>query len=853
MFPFDFTRFDLPIVAVLPQALAQLSQNPRLVLEAAPGAGKSTLVPLAILGQSWLAEGKILMLEPRRIAARATAERMASLLGEEVGETVGYQMRMERRVSAQTRVVVVTEGVLTRMLQDDPALEDIGVVIFDEFHERSVQADLGLALCLQAQQTLREDLRVLLMSATLDSSALLSQLGAAVVQSAGRVFPVAVHYLPPARGLALETHVAAVVRRALAETSADVLVFLPGKREIQRTAEILATHALGAVQVLPLHGELELKAQHAVLARAQGMRRVILATNIAETSLTIEGVQAVVDAGLVRVAQFDPASGMTRLVTQNISRANAEQRRGRAGRLSAGICYRLWSESEHQSLQPQLEAEIRRADMLPLALELALWGATLDELFWLDKPQASVVAQARQVLTALGALDAAGRVTEHGRALAAMPLHPRLAHILLRGAALGVLHLACEVAALLSERDLLRGADARLHSDLLLRLELLRHGRPALAGLPHADLVVDEAARRRILRVVQDLRRRVPAVERPPALDEQEALGVLVALAYPERLAKATGDGRFVLSSGRAAQMDRQDALAQNDWMAVAHVGLSEAMAGNARVFLAAAITRNSIEQHFSSQMLVQERVEWDARAGAVITCRQRRLGALVLDEQPLSQPATEAVQRALVQGIRSAGLACLPWQAHHAQWRGRVLLLRRVLGEDWPDVADEALLLTLENWLVTGLTGMTRLAQLEQVNLDAALGTLLDWTQRSALERLAPTHIDVPSGSRIALDYAPLLSGASEPILPVKLQELFGLLATPCVLDGRVPVLIHMLSPAQKPLAVTQDLASFWRGAYQDVRKDMRGRYPKHPWPEDPFSAVPTRLTKARMAQSGF
>ncbi|MEW5838013.1 MAG: ATP-dependent helicase HrpB [Pseudomonadota bacterium] len=849
MSTFDFSALDLPIVEVLPKVLTQLAQNTRLVLEAAPGAGKSSLVPLALLGQAWLGASRILMLEPRRVAARATAERMAALLGESVGATVGYQMRMERRLSSGTRILVVTEGVLTRMLQDDPALEGVGAVIFDEFHERSLQADLGLALCLQAQQTLRDELRVLIMSATLQGELLAQRLDAALVQSEGRMFPVEVRYCPPARHAALETQVVALVRRALEESSADVLVFLPGKREIQRTHDALAACSLSAVQVLPLHGEMDVKAQHAALTRRDDQRRIILATNIAETSLTIEGVQAVVDAGLVRVAQFDPASGMTRLVTQKISHANAEQRRGRAGRLASGLCYRLWSESEHLALPPQAEAEIRRADMLPLALELALWGAQADELFWLDAPQSAALAQAGQLLQALGAVDGSGRITSYGRELAAMPLHPRLAHVLLQGVALGCADLACEVAALLSERELLRGAEVRFHTELALRLEVLRRGRAALAGM-RADLAVDEAALAQARRVAEDLRRRLPKSAFNAGLDEDEAVGVLVALAYPERLAKASGEGRFVMAGGRAAQLDRLDALSNKAWLAIAHVALHEAQAGNARVFLAAPIAQQAVERHFARQIVAEERVEWDVRSAAVEASRQRRLGALVLEEKALAQPESGAVQKALLQGIRLAGWDALSWQERHVQWRGRVALLRHVQGESWPDVAEDALLATLESWLAPALQGMSRLAHLERVDLDAALRGMLVWSQASTLERLAPTHIEVPSGSRVALDYAPLLAGAGEPILAVKLQELFGLTQTPCIVDGRVPLLIHLLSPAQKPLAVTQDLASFWRGAYQDVRKDMRGRYPKHPWPEDPFSMPPTRLTKAKLAQ---
>jgi ATP-dependent helicase HrpB len=852
---------NLPIVGVLPALLSALTEHLRVVLEAAPGAGKSTMVPLALLEQPWLGGQKILMLEPRRIAARATAERMAALLGEKVGETVGYRMRMESRISAKTQIEVVTEGVLTRMLQDDAALADVGIVIFDEFHERSLQADLGLALTLQVQQTLREDLRVLLMSATLDGAGLCTRLDAAHVVSAGRVFPVELRYAPPGkivgRAVGIEAHTASVVRQALAVAEGDVLVFLPGKREIQRVADVLASYPLGEVDVLPLHGDLELRAQHAVLVWNPARRRVILATNIAETSLTIEGVRAVVDAGLLRVAQFDPASGMTRLVTQRVSRANAEQRRGRAGRVAAGVCFRLWGEGEHAALMVQGEAEIRRADMLPLVLELAVWGTAPDELFWLDPPPVAAMSQARDVLHALGAVDAAGRVTAHGRVLVAMPLHPRLAHILIHGARLGLGTLAAEVAALLSERDLLRGSmrgqEARFGCDMALRLQALRQGGRELP----TGMSVDEGARSRVRQVAKELVRRVPVGvvnKRDNVLDDDDATGVLLILAYPERLAQATGSGRFVLANGRAAQLEAVDGLAREAWLAVAHVDAQvegralDGSLGNARVFMAAKISLAAIEQVFAEEILPQELVAWDSRTQAVTARVQRRLGGLVLEDKPLLNTSTEVIQAALLQGIEKIGLACLPWQPRHMQWRGRVIFLRRVLGETWPDVCDAALLSNLEVWLAPSLHGMSRVAHLERLDLDAALRGLLDWPQQAALERLAATHVEVPSGSRIALDYAPSLDGEGVPVLPVKLQELFGLLDTPRVVDGKVPVLIHMLSPARKPLAVTQDLASFWRGAYQDVRKDMRGRYPRHPWPEDPLTAMPTRHTKARM-----
>ena len=835
---FDPDLIDLPIVEVLPQLREALAASGVVVLEAAPGAGKSTLVPLALLGQPWLGRQRIIMLEPRRIAARAAAERMAELLGESAGETVGYRMRMESRVGPGTRIEVVTEGVLTRMLQDDAALEEVGAVIFDEFHERSLQADLGLALTLQARQMLRDDLRLLIMSATLDGMPLEERLQAVGVRSAGRVYPVEVRYQPAPRDLPLEGHCAAVVRRALAAEEGDLLVFLPGKREIQRVAAGLG--AMAGVDVLPLHGDMSLAEQHAVLDPRHARRRVILATNIAETSLTIEGVRVVVDAGLMRVSRFDPASGMTRLVTQRVSRANAEQRRGRAGRLGPGVCIRLWGEGEQASLPAQAEPEILRADLLPLALELAQWGACPDELFWLDPPPPAPLDQAGEVLHALGALDPAGHITAHGRELARMPLHPRLGHMLMEGRRLGHGALACELAALLGERDLLRGeGGARLGADLALRLEALRRGGAALP----AGVRVDEGARARIRQSARDLARRM-RIDLGASVEDAHAAGLLVALAYPERVAQGRPGqpGRFLLVNGRGAVLDGADALAREPRLAIAQL---DGERRESRVFLAATIARDDIEAAFAGQIEEAEEVVWDAREQAVAARRQRRLGALVLEDRQLARPDPERVRAALLEGIRQAGPGCLPWQERHRQWRARVALLRRVLGEDWPDVSDAGLMSSLEDWLGPWLDGMTRLAHLARIDLDAALRARLDWGRLQELDRLAPTHLEVPSGSRIALDYGPVMDGEGLPVLAVKLQELFGLLETPRIAHGRVPVMIHMLSPAQRPVAVTQDLASFWRGPYQDVRKDLRGRYPRHPWPEDPLTATPTRRTK--------
>lgn len=839
---FDPARIDLPVVEILPALRDALATCKVVVLEAAPGAGKSSIIPLALRVEPWLGRQRIIMLEPRRIAARAAAERMAGLLGEAVGQTVGYRMRMESRVGPMTRIEVVTEGVLTRMLQDDPSLEGVGVVIFDEFHERSLQADLGLAFTLQAQQMLREDLRVLIMSATLEGLPLAERLQALVVKSAGRMHPVEVHYRPPQRDSSLESHAAAVVRRVLVEEHGDILVFLPGKREIQRVAAGLGE--LAEVEVLPLYGEMSLVEQHAVLEPRPARRRVILATNIAETSLTIEGVRVVVDTGLMRVSRFDPASGMTRLVTQRISKANAEQRRGRAGRLGPGVCIRLWGEGEQGSLPAQAEPEIQRADLLPLALELAQWGAQPGELFWLDPPPAALLDQAREVLQGLGAVDAGGHITPHGRELGRIPLHPRLAHMLLGGERLGLGAWACELAALLGERDLLRSEGrARPPVDLALRIEVLRRGSAALPS----GVVLDEGVRVRVRQAARDLARRM-RIELAEAEGDIQAIGLLVALAYPERVAQGrlSQPGRFLLVNGRGAQLETSDALACAPWLAIAHLdGQTDEQRRDARIFLAATLTAEDLETAFAAQIETVDEVRWDAREGAVLARHQRRLGALILEDRALAHPDPEQVRRALLEGIRQAGLTCLPWQARHQQWRGRVALLRRTLGEAWPDISDSALLASLDAWLAPWLEGMTRLSHLDRLDLDAALQSLLPWDKRQELDRLAPTHLEVPSGSRILLDYGPVLEEEGVPVLAVKLQELFGLLETPRIVQGRVPVMIHMLSPAQRPVAITQDLASFWRGPYQEVRKDLRGRYPKHPWPEDPFTATPTRRTK--------
>jgi ATP-dependent helicase HrpB len=810
---------SLPIDPLLPDICAALRDGLSLVLQAPPGAGKTTRVPLALLHEPWMAGQRMLMLEPRRLAARAAARRMAQTLGEAVGETVGYRVHLDSKVGPRTRIEVVTEAVLTRRLQADPALEGVALVLFDEVHERNLQADLGLALCLECREGLRDDLRLLAMSATLDGARFASLLGGApVLSSAGRAFPVETRWRPGEGTIA--ERVASVVRAALRDDSGSVLVFLPGMAEIRRVAERLQDGLPIDTSLHLLHGSLPQPDQDAAIAPASvGYRKVVLATDIAETSLTIEGVRVVVDAGQRRAALFDPNSGMTRLETRRISQASAEQRRGRAGRIEPGVCYRLWSEGEHRALPAQSPAEILEADLAPFALELAAWG-TIDPLTlrWLDPPPPGPFAQARDLLRALGALGADGAVTPHGRAMAGLPVHPRLAHMLLTAAAQGDGALACTLAAVLAERDVLRGGR---DADIRTRLDVLR-----AAGGSGAVRAAREAA--------ADLRRRLGV--RHSDWNSAEA-GRVLALAYPDRIAQPRGEpGRFLLSGGKGAVLHVSDALAGAPFLVVADLsGGTEA-----RIHLAAPLAESDLPEAVSTEW-----VQWDARERAVLARRQMRLGALVLKDTPLPKPSPEKLLAAMLDGIRALGLDALPWTPALRQTQARIALLRSALPErDWPDLTDAALLDGVEQWLAPHLAGFTRAEHLARLDLENALLGGLDWAQRQALDDLAPTHLPVPSGDRIRLDYQ---AGAA-PVLAVKLQALFGLTQTPRIADGRVAVVIDLLSPAQRPLARTQDLANFWANVYPEVRKELRGRYPKHPWPENPHEAVATMRTKARM-----
>lgn len=821
----------LPIEPVLPELRRALGVGRAAVLQAPPGAGKTTRVPLALLDEPWLAGRRMVMLEPRRLAARAAARRMAEVLGQEPGGTVGYRIRQESRVGPETKIEVVTEGVLTRMLLADPALERFGLVIFDEFHERSIHADLGLALTLQTRDVLRADLRILVMSATLDGGPVAALLGGVpIVTSQGRGFPVETRYVAPRAGTLPEAAVAGTVRAALAEDPGDVLAFLPGAAEIRRTEAMLSGVA---AEVIPLHGTLPHELQDRALRPSPPARRkVVLATSIAETSLTIDGVRVVVDGGLARVPRYSPRTGMTRLATVRVSRASADQRRGRAGRQAPGVCYRLWGAHEDAVLVQHSTPEILEADLAPFALELAAAGvADPSELMWLDLPRPAALAEARALLTQLGALDAGGRITPHGRRLNRFALHPRLAHMVIAGRALGAGGRACELAALLSERDVLRRHEGPTDADLGLRLDVLR------GALERAD--VDPDALRRV-RAEARLCGKAGGGAAEGAEASPVSPGVLLALAYPDRIAQRRPgvNGRFLLRNGQGAFLDPQ-ALAQADHLVAAEL---DGRPRESRIFLAASLSRDEIETHFASDIVRQDVFEWDEAARAVVARRRRRLGALVLQETALPDPDPAAVTGVLLEGIRRHGVARLPWGESARRLRARLAFLHR-LDASWPDVSDAALSGSLERWLGPWIGGLRRLDSLERVDLGEALRQMVPWGLRDVLEQLAPTHVQVPSGSRIQVDY----TDPDTPVLAVRLQELFGARETPLVAGGRVPLTLHLLSPARRTVQVTRDLAGFWRTTYFEVRKDLKGRYPKHHWPEDPLSAAPTRHVRRR------
>lgn len=806
MGPRDGMKF--PVDEIIPNLKAALNARPCVILVAEPGAGKTTRVPLALFDEPWLKHKKIVMLEPRRLAARAAAARMAQTVGDELGSTVGYTVRLERKVSLATRIEIITEGILTRRLQQDPELSDTGLVIFDEFHERSLDGDLGMALLLDVQRGLREDLKILVMSATLDTDKLSSHLGdAPLISAKGRMFPVETRYLAKTSRQTVVADVGRAITRALREVKGSLLVFLPGEGEIRRVEQALLAEGVPEnTDVRPLYGAMALAQQDAAIKPSDvGRRKIVLATTIAETSLTIDGVEAVIDCGFKRSPRFDPACGMTALETVRVSQASAEQRKGRAGRLGPGICYRLWPEGETRALSFHDEPEIRIADLSALVLEMAQWGVTaLDGLPWLEQPPAAAFAQAQDLLWSLGALDAKKAITVHGRAMAKLPLHPRLSHMVITAKNLGAGGLAADVAALISERD---GLPRDSSVDVETRMQHVRG-----------------AARERMKLIAKQIRDAAAIKNDTTEISH----GILLALAYPDRIAQKRGAiGRFRMASGAGAVVAAHDLLAKDDYLAIA---LLDGTQVDAKVHLAAQLSRSEIETYFKELIVESAGVFWDAKTNAVSASRTLKLGALVLEEKALATPEPEAVQAAMAQGIAQMGLHTLPWNDAAEMFRARINFLHRALPEmGWPVLSDEKILEALPPYLA----GMSRKSHLANLDLLAILRSLVDATLLAKLEKLAPSRMAVPGGGNYKIDYA--VEG--DPVLSVRLQEMFGMTKAPQIAEGRARLKIELLSPGGKPVAVTQSMETFWINGYPDVRKDMRGRYPKHLWPEDPFT----------------
>jgi ATP-dependent helicase HrpB len=816
----------LPIDAALPELTAALRGNNAAVLVAPPGAGKTTRVPLILAAEPWAQlsgpTSRILVLEPRRLAARAAAARMAHNLGEAVGETVGLRVRFGSKVSRKTRIEIVTEGIFTRMIVDDPMLKGVAAVLFDEFHERSLDADLGLALARDAQQGLREDLKILVMSATIDGARVGALLGGApVIESQGRIFPVETRYVGrDARPI--EPQLADTIARAMRAERGSVLAFLPGAAEIRRTQNLLESRADEATDIVPLYGALGGDEQARAIEPAQPDRRkIVLATSIAETSITIEGVRVVVDSGLARVPRYEPDFGVTRLDTVRVSRAAADQRRGRAGRTEPGVCYRLWDEPQTAALEPFARPEILAADLSSFALDLAAWGADADKLVFLDPPPRAALTEAKALLTALGAIDGDGRITAEGRQLRRLPLPPRLARMVIDAARFGQGTLAAELAALIGERGL--GGD---DIDMRERLAALRR---------------DRSARARDVRAMAQRWAEVAAAP-PSRAGGDFSVGALTALAFPERIAKnrGSGTGAFLLANGRGASLDPASPLAREPFLAVAELTGS---AAQGRILSAAPITLSEIETHFSDRITAREDIAFDAASLSLRGRNSRRLGAVVLSERAAPVLPGENNARLLAESIAALGIDRLPWTQALQQWRDRVMFLRHSEGADWPDLSDAALATGAEEWLAGALAGRTALAALPADEFAAALGELLPWPLRRRLDAEAPVYFEAPTGTRVAIDYA----SDGGPKIAIRVQELFGLDRHPAIAGGKVPLAIELLSPAQRPVQTTRDLPGFWRGSYAAVRAEMRGRYPKHPGPDDPIAAAPTRRAKPR------
>ena len=829
---------EFPIAPLLPAIGTSLATHPRLVLEAPPGAGKTTQVPLALLDASWLAGRRIVMLEPRRVAARSAAMFMAGQLGEEVGQTVGYRIRFENRVSARTRIEVVTEGILTRMIQDDPELEGIGALLLDEFHERHLAADLGLALALDVQAGLREDLRIVVMSATLDGQRLAAFLDAPRLSSEGRGHPVAISHFPARREESLEAQARRAAEEALARHPGDVLVFLPGQREIARVQAALEAAALPAdTEVLALHGELPVEQQSRVLQPApDGRRRVVLATNVAESSVTLPGVRVVIDSGLAREPRFDPNSGFPRLDVVPIAQASADQRAGRAGRVAEGWAWRLWPQS--QRLEAQRRPEIAQVELAGLALELAAWGS--DGVRFVDPPPPGALAAARELLQRLGALAASGGTTAQGRRMLALGTHPRLAAMLLAARTPRQQALAADLAALVEARDPLRSRSDAL-AERWRALAAFRSGRVPADASRSALAAIDAAARQ--------WRRRLRCEAAPPPDIEAHELGDLLAHAFPDRIAARHPSDplRYQLANGRSARLFEDSALRGEPWLVASE--LRHEARGDALLRRAAPVDEARLRADFPERFLEREAAVWDAGKRALVARRESRFDRIVLDSRPAGRVDPAQAAQALTEAVRELGLEALPWSEGLRQWQAREVSLRQWMPElGLPDLSDAALHATVDDWLKPAFAGKTRLDALSEAELGEALKSPLAWELRQQVQRLAPARIAVPSGMERRIDYALDHEGVPQPpVLAVKLQELFGLADTPAIADGRVPLTLHLLSPGGKPLQVTGDLRSFWDRTYPEVRKEMKGRYPRHPWPDDPWSATATHRAKPR------
>ncbi|RVU85988.1 ATP-dependent helicase HrpB [Leucothrix sargassi] len=847
---------NLPIEAVLDTLKQRLAERHEVVLEAPPGAGKTTLVPLSLMNEPWLAGKKILMLEPRRIATKSAAHRMASLINESVGESIGYRMRLDNKTSKHSKVEVITEGILTRMLQSDPSLDDVGLVIFDEFHERSLDSDLALSLCLKGRSLFRDEsagdqpLKLLVMSATLDGAAISSLLDdAPIVRSEGRAFPVDVIYggASKPRERIVDRMVAAIKLAVTENPNSSVLAFLPGQGEIHRTNEELSQwiseRKLTGIHLRPLFGNLSIDEQQRAIAplkdKFEGEQKVVLATNIAETSLTIEGVDIVVDSGLVRESRFNPSTGMTGLHTVKISSASSVQRAGRAGRIRAGKCYRLWSEDQQQQLAQHTGAEILKADLAALALQLLQWGVNdPTELQWLDAPPKGPWQQAIDLLKSLGAIDGTSKsiaLSKHGQMMTQLPLHPRLAHLLICGMNNGFTKQAALLASLLSDRD----PFSRDNPDISHRLDLLSGD--AKCPAQHRGWLY------RTQQLAQQIESQVTRIKKSDSsvrtlIQPKQVAGYLLACAYPDRIARRRHSGGYQLSNGRSASLTGHHALGNSQWLAVAEVSNMEGGKGDT-IRSAALLDEKLFESILSDYVELDTFAAWDKKTQRFVAEEQEKIGALVLHRSELKTVPVEAKRAALIKHIRKEGLQLLPWTAEQKQWCARVSLLRSVdASGDWPDVSDEALLDTLEEWLAPYLDNIKLLNDFKKLKLQEILNVLLPWDKQQQLNQLAPVRLSVPSGSSIAIDYS-----ANPPVLAVKLQEMFGCEETPTIANGKVALIVHLLSPAKRPLQITQDLAGFWRTSYHDVKKDMKGRYPKHPWPDDPLAAIATRRVKPR------